>query len=77
MQIQFDHHLVYADIGPSSLSTNKISNTLAVDDSEFDDSRVEYAQINHAHGFIKKEAKPSESVTNKQPPVPGTQYIQI
>ena len=75
MQIQFDHHLVYADIGPSSLSTNKVSNTLAV--NEFDDSRVEYAQINHAHGFVKKEAKPLESVTNKQSPVPGMQYIQI
>ena len=59
---------MYADIGPSPLSTN--NNTLAVNES--DDSRVEYAQINHAHGFIKKEAKPSESVTNKQPPVPGT-----
>ena len=73
MQIESDHHLVYADIGPSSLSTNKISNTLVV--NEFDDSRVEYAQINH--GFIKKEVKHLKSVTSKQPPVPGTQYIQI
>ena len=63
--MQVDHHLVYADIGPSLLNTKKVSNTL-----ELDDSRVEYAQINH--GLLKKKVNHSESVMNKQPPVPGT-----
>lgn len=60
--IQIDHHLVYADIGPSPLNTNQVSHVL-----ELDDNRVEYAQINH--GLFKKEVEHSESVIKKQPPI--------
>lgn len=56
---------VYADIGPSSLST-KVPIIFALDDG-----RVEYAQINH--GLLKKKDEHSESVLvmNMQPPRQG------
>ena len=52
---------MYADIDPSSLNT-KIASILAL---AIDDSRVDYAQINHDQ--LRKETKYSESETNKQP----------
>ena len=51
--------LVYADIDPSSLNT-KIASILALDDS-----RVDYAQINH--DLLRKETKHLESEMDKQP----------
>ena len=67
--MQADHHLVYADIGPSPLNTNNniISNTF-----NLDDSRVEYAEINHTRSFLKRKVEHLESATNKPTPVPGT-----
>ena len=50
---------MYADIGPSSLLNTKISSTL-----EFDDGRVDYAQINHS--LPKMGAKGLGSLVNKQ-----------
>ena len=65
--MQADHHLVYADIGPSPLNTNNIiSNTF-----DLDDSRVEYAQINHTRGSLERKVEHLESVIDKQTPVPG------
>ena len=65
--MQVDHHLVYADIGPSPLTT--ISNTF-----DLNDDRVEYVQINYTRSFLKRKAEHLESVANKQAPVPG-KYI--
>ena len=52
-------HPVYADIGPSSLNTKIISVF------ELDDTRVDYALINH--NLPRKETKCSDSEVNKQP----------
>ena len=66
--MQADHHLVYADIGPSPLNT---TNNIILNTFELDDSRVEYAQINHTCGFLEGKVEHSESVIDKQTPVPG------
>ena len=52
-------HPVYADIGPSSLNTKIVSVF------ELDDTRVDYALINH--NLPRKETKRSDSEVNKEP----------